>query len=46
MMTKQLKKLYFLNSRGGTIFVDVTESGEIIGVEKIEKSLRRLIGRY
>lgn len=36
----------FLNSGGGTIFVDVTESGEIIGVEKIDKSLRRLIGRY
>lgn len=32
----------FLNSGGGTIFVGVTDSGEIVGVEKNDESLRRL----
>lgn len=43
-ITKEI--VAFLNSRGGTIFVGVTDSGEIVGVEKIDESLRRLIERY
>ena len=39
-ITKEI--VAFLNSRGGTIFVGVGDSGEIIGIEKIDESLRRL----
>lgn len=39
-ITKEI--VAFLNSRGGTIFVGVGDSGEIVGVEKIDESLRRL----
>ena len=33
-ITKEI--VAFLNSRGGTIFVGVGDSGEIIGIEKID----------
>lgn len=39
-ITKEI--VAFLNGRGGTIFVGVGDSGEIIGIEKIDESLRRL----
>lgn len=40
MITREI--VAFLNSRGGTIFIGVGDSGEIIGIEKIDESLRRL----
>lgn len=40
VITKEI--VAFLNNRGGVIYVGVTDYGEIVGVDKIDESLRRL----
>lgn len=40
LITKEI--VAFLNNRGGVIYIGVNDDGEIIGVNKIDESLRRL----
>ena len=40
VITKEI--VAFLNNRGGVIYIGVSDNGEIIGVDKIDDSLKRL----